>query len=92
MTGIIEKNKSSTEAEENNLLQQFVHRLEKLEKEKEELSEGMSDIYNDAKNEGFDSKALKKIISLRKTDRKNKRQRLEDEMILDHYKAILGME
>lgn len=82
--------KQSAEAiEANNMLRQYVHRIEKLEREKEELLEGMGDIYNEAKNEGFDAKILKKIVNLRKLD---KRKRLEEEMLLDHYKAILGME
>lgn len=69
-------------------LRQIVARIEKLEEEKKEISEFISDAYKEAKSNGFDVKVLRKIISLRKRD---KSQIAEEEEIMDLYKHALGM-
>lgn len=69
-------------------LRQIVARIEKLEEEKKEVSEFISDAYKEAKSNGFDVKVLRKIISLRKRD---KQQLAEEEEIMDLYKHALGM-
>jgi uncharacterized protein (UPF0335 family) len=46
------------------------------------------DVYAEAKGNGFDAKALRTIIKLRKMD---EAKREEEEHILDTYKAALGL-
>ncbi len=69
-------------------LKQIVARIEKLEEEKKEISEFISDSYKEAKSNGFDVKVLRKIVALRKRDRQ---QVEEEEEIMDLYKHALGM-
>jgi uncharacterized protein (UPF0335 family) len=66
----------------------FVERYEQLEIEKKAITDGMKEVMAEAKGRGFDVKALKKIIALRKRDRDDV---AEEEAILDMYKAALGM-
>lgn len=57
----------------------------------DELAELVADIrdkFTEAKGVGFDVKALRKIVSLRK---KSKTEREEEESILDVYLHALGM-
>lgn len=68
-------------------LRSYVARLENLEAEKQEVADQIKDVYADAKALGFDTKALRKVISLRKKDQK---QRQEEEMMLDLYLHALG--
>ena len=70
------------------LLQSFVNRIEALEGQRASLGQDVKDIYAEAKSEGFDTKALRKVIALRKLDAED-RQR--GEMILASYMAALGM-
>lgn len=68
-------------------LQQTVERVERLEEEKAEVSEQIKDVFAEAKAFGFDIKALKEIIKLRKKDRQ---EREEQELILETYLLALG--
>ncbi len=79
------------ENQENNVdlkLKRFVENIERLEEDKKEISRQISDIYKEAKAFGFDSKALRRIISLRKM---NIDKRVELEHLVDVYKEALGM-
>ena len=69
-------------------LRQFIEQIEQLEAEKKDISEQIRDIYAESKARGYDQKALKTIISLRKKD---KNEVAEQEAILEVYKAALGM-
>jgi uncharacterized protein (UPF0335 family) len=69
-------------------LKAIIERVERLEEEKKALSDDIKDVYAEAKANGFDTKVLRKIISLRKQDRD---QRMEEEAILELYKQALGM-
>ncbi|AKK20622.1 DUF2312 domain-containing protein [Candidatus Liberibacter africanus] len=69
-------------------LRTVIERLERLEEEKKLIAENIKDIYNEAKTTGFDVKAIRKILSLRKKDEK---QWMEEEQILDVYLRALGM-
>ena len=60
-------------------LRQLVEQIERLEEEKKALSGDIRDKYLEAKAVGFDVKALRKIISLRK---KSQTDRQEEEAIL----------
>jgi uncharacterized protein (UPF0335 family) len=69
-------------------LKAFIERIEKLEEEKKAIADDIKDVYAEAKSTGFDTKALRKIVSLRKQD-VNERQ--EAEAILETYMHALGM-
>jgi uncharacterized protein (UPF0335 family) len=69
-------------------LKAFVERIERLEEEKKALADDIKDVYGEAKANGFDTRIMRKIVSIRKQDRD---QRIEEETILDLYLAALGM-
>lgn len=66
----------------------FVERIERLEEEKAGLCEDIKEVYSEAKGTGFDAKAIRKVVSLRKMDADKRR---EEEEILELYKAAVGM-
>ena len=69
-------------------LRSFIERIERLEEEKKTIADDIRDVYAEAKGNGFDTKAIRTIIRLRKKDQA---EREEEETILDLYKAALGM-
>jgi uncharacterized protein (UPF0335 family) len=69
-------------------LRAFVERIERLEEEKKAISDDIKDVYAEAKGNGYDVKALRTVIRLRKQD---KDERAEQEAILDTYLHALGM-
>ena len=68
-------------------LRQTVAKIERLEEEKKEIAEQIKDVYAEAKAIGFDTKALRSVIRLRKIE---KAERDEQEMILETYLIALG--
>jgi uncharacterized protein (UPF0335 family) len=69
-------------------LRAIIERIERIEEEIKELSEGKKEIYFEAKGNGFDVKILREVIRIRKQDQK---QREEQESLLDLYlQAIKG--
>lgn len=69
-------------------LRAFIERIERLEEEKKTIADDIKDVYGEAKGTGFDTKVLRKLISIRKQDRD---ERAEQEAILDMYMIALGM-
>jgi uncharacterized protein (UPF0335 family) len=69
-------------------LKSIIERIERLEEEKKTISDDIRDVYAESKGNGFDVKALRTIVRLRKQD-PNERQ--EQETILETYKHALGM-
>jgi uncharacterized protein (UPF0335 family) len=69
-------------------LKAFVERIERLEEEKKTIADDIKDVYAEAKGNGFDIKALRTIIRLRKQDTD---ERKEQETILETYMLALGM-
>lgn len=69
-------------------LKNYVSRIEKLEEEKQAIAEDLKQVYAEAKALGFDTKVLRKVISIRKQD---KNERMEQEAMLDLYLHALGM-
>lgn len=69
-------------------LKAFVERIERLEEEKKTISDDIRDVYAEAKGNGYDVKALRQVVRLRRQD---KDERKEHEAILDTYLAALGM-
>jgi uncharacterized protein (UPF0335 family) len=72
----------------NNQLKAIVERIEKLEDEKAVIAEDIKEVYSEAKGNGFDTKIIKKLISLRKQDAK---KRAEEQAVLATYMDALGM-
>ena len=69
-------------------LKAIVERVERLEEEKKAIADDIRDVFAEAKGNGFDVKALRTVIRLRKQD---KQEREEQEAILDTYLQALGM-
>ncbi|HEU4804568.1 MAG TPA: DUF2312 domain-containing protein [Nitrobacter sp.] len=69
-------------------LKAIIERIERLEEEKKTLSDDIRDVYAEAKGNGYDVKALRTIVRMRKQDA-NERQ--EQETILETYMLALGM-
>ena len=69
-------------------LKAFVERVERLEEEKKAISDDIRDVYAEAKANGFDTKALRTIVRLRKQDLEERR---EQETILATYMHALEM-
>lgn len=69
-------------------LKAIVERIERLEEEKKAISDDIKDVFGEAKANGFDVKALRTIVRLRKMDNN---ERLEQDAILETYMHALGM-
>lgn len=69
-------------------LRALIERIERLEEEKKTISDDIRDVYAEAKGNGYDVKALRTIVRMRKQDA-NERQ--EQETILETYMQALGM-
>ncbi len=69
-------------------LRAIVARIERLEEEKAALATDLREVYAEAKGNGFDTKALKAVIRIRKQD-ENKRK--EEAAVLTTYLHALGM-
>jgi uncharacterized protein (UPF0335 family) len=69
-------------------LRQFIERIERLDAEKKDLAEAQKEVMAEAKGRGYDTKVMRKLISLRKRDAQDI---AEEEAVLDMYKEALGM-
>ncbi len=66
----------------------LIERIERLEEEKRGIADDIKDVYGEVKATGHPVKTVREIIRLRKME---KHRRDEDEMLLDTYKAALGL-
>ena len=66
----------------------FIERIERLEEEKAAIAGDIKEVYAEAKGNGFDTKVLRKIVSIRKQDQS---ERMEQEALLELYMSALGM-
>lgn len=73
---------------ETGQLRAFVERIENVAGEIDALSSDRKDIYSEAKSQGFDVKAMRRAVAIRKKDRKKWE---EEEAILDTYLLNLGL-
>jgi uncharacterized protein (UPF0335 family) len=69
-------------------LRQLIERIERLEEEKTTLQDDIKEVFAEAKGRGYDTKAMRTIIRLRKKDQA---ERQEEEAIIELYKNALGM-
>lgn len=81
-------NDTVSDSVDSSHLRAFVERLEKLEEEKRAISDDIKEVYAEAKGTGFDVKALRKIIAMRRQDKDKRR---EEEAMLELYLSALGM-
>ena len=69
-------------------LKAIIERIERLEEEKKTISDDIRDVYAEAKGNGFDTKALRSIVRMRKLDSD---ERHEQQEVLETYMHALGM-
>ena len=77
-----------TEQVANERLRLLIERIESFEVEKKGFADDIKDVYTEAKSAGFDTKAMKQIVRLRK---KEKAEREAEEAMVDLYKTALGL-
>ena len=69
-------------------LRQFIEQIEGLEQEKKEISDQIREVFAESKARGYDTKAMRAILRLRK---RTPDDIAEEEAIVEMYKAALGM-
>ena len=69
-------------------LRAFVERYERLEAEKKDIADQQKEVMAEAKGRGYDAKALRRLVSLRKKDPQIVS---EEEAVFELYKEALGM-
>ena len=69
-------------------LRSFVERWERLEADRQEIMEDQKEVMAEAKNRGYDTKIIRKVIALRARE---KADIAEEEAILDLYRQALGI-
>lgn len=70
-------------------LKGLVERIERLNEERENLGDDVKHVFAEAKATGFDAKALRKLISMRKRDADERR---EEEQTIALYMRAMGMD
>ena len=69
-------------------LKSIIERIERLEEDKAAIASDIKDVYAEAKGNGYDTKALRTIVRMRKMDANDRR---EAETILETYLQALGV-
>lgn len=69
-------------------LRSIIERIEKLEEEKATIAADIREVYAEAKGNGYDTKALRAVIKLRKMEAA---ERAEAEFVLETYLKALGL-
>jgi len=69
-------------------LRSVVERIERLEEEKKAIADDIREVYGEAKANGYDTRVLRQVISLRKQDMS---ERQEQDAVRDLYLHALGM-
>jgi uncharacterized protein (UPF0335 family) len=69
-------------------LKSLIERVERLEEEKNNLLADIKEVFSEAKGLGYDPKIMRKILIIRKMDID---ERIEQEALLDTYRAALGI-
>ena len=69
-------------------LRLLIERAERLEEEKKAIADDIKDVMAEAKGRGYDAKAIRKIMQIRK---KKREEYQEEEAILETYMQALGM-
>jgi uncharacterized protein (UPF0335 family) len=69
-------------------LRQFIERFERLEAEKRDIAKHQKEVMAEARGRGYDTKAMRRIIALRK---KTRDQLAEEEAVEAMYREVLGL-
>lgn len=69
-------------------LRSLIERVEKLEEDKADIASDIRDVYAEAKSAGFDTKAIRAVIKLRKM---NAADRDEQELLVETYRKALDI-
>jgi uncharacterized protein (UPF0335 family) len=70
-------------------LKQYIERIERLEEDKKNIGIDLTEVYAEAKSNGFDAKIIRQIVKIRKMDHA---EREEMETLLDLYMSAIGMD
>jgi Uncharacterized protein conserved in bacteria len=81
-------NSDASSAVAGDELRQFIERIERLEEEKRSLGEDIKEVYAEAKGRGYDTKTIRKLVSMR---RKATEELQEEMALLKFYGSALGM-
>ena len=68
-------------------LRSLVERIQRLNDDKADIGRDISEVYEEAKGAGFDTKILRRVVRHLAAD---KVKRMEDEAVMDLYLAALG--
>jgi uncharacterized protein (UPF0335 family) len=90
-TGIDGKPAGSSGNVAKDQLRSIIERIERLEEEKKTIADDIKDVYAEAKGSGYEVKALRRIVRLRKLDGPQKAAHEESEAIFETYMQALGM-
>jgi uncharacterized protein (UPF0335 family) len=88
MTDIGHNSGADSASPTDDRLRLLIERIERLEEEKKGTADDIRDVYGEAKAVGYDTKQVRQIVRLRKMKPEDRR---EQEMLLETYKAALGM-
>jgi uncharacterized protein (UPF0335 family) len=69
-------------------LRLFFERLDRLEEEKKGVSDDISDVYSEAKSQGYDAKIMREVRRLAKMKPEDRQQM---EALIDIYKSAMGL-
>jgi hypothetical protein len=69
-------------------LRLFIERIERIEADLDARKADRKEVYSELKGDGFDTKATRQIVRLRKKD---EHIRQEEDMILETYRAAIGL-
>ncbi len=73
---------------ESKELMEIINKLEKLEEEKNDLADLVTDTYNEAKSRGYDVKIIKHVLKLKK---KNKDDLAHEDGLIELYRGAVGI-
>ncbi|MBA4117626.1 MAG: hypothetical protein C0514_01845 [Candidatus Puniceispirillum sp.] len=67
-------------------LRQIIEKIERLEEDKAAIATDIKEVYAEAKSHGFDTKVIRKMISIRKMDQDERAE--QEELISVYFQAI----
>ena len=87
MNNTLDKEKNISQSKDDRL-KSLIERVERLEEEKNNLLADIKEVFSEAKGLGYDPKIMRKVLIIRKMDID---ERLEQEALLETYRAALGI-
>ena len=87
MNNALDKETNISQSKDDRL-KSLIERVERLEEEKNNLLADIKEVFSEAKGLGYDPKIMRKVLIIRKMDID---ERLEQEALLETYRAALGI-